>query len=170
MQAQATGARLPARAGPVAPQSGELVPRLRAVGRAESRVVSHAGVDGLRIAQRRLEVPDPLELPRMRRAVVPLVRTGDAVVGELVADRLPRRSAVVGALHDLTEPAARLRRVDPIRVGRRAFQVIDLPAGEMRARALPVLAASLGLQDEGAFSSSPQQPASAHTTLPPRRG
>ena len=57
---------------------------------AEQRRVFDAGVDRIRIRQRRLEVPDALELPRVRRAVVPLVRAGHAVVGELVAHRLPR--------------------------------------------------------------------------------
>ena len=88
------------------------LPGLPAVGRAEQRGVLDAGVDGVRIGQRRLEVPDALELPRVRRAVVPLVRAGHAVVGELVADRLPGLAAVVGALDHLAEPAAGLRRVD----------------------------------------------------------
>ena len=55
-------------------QSRELVPGLSAVGRAEQRGILDAGVDGVRIGQRRLEVPDALELPRVLRAVVPLVR------------------------------------------------------------------------------------------------
>ena len=79
----------------VAAQAGQLLPRLPAVGRAEQGGVLDAGVDRVRIGQRRLEMPDALELPGMRRAVVPLVRAGDAVVDELVADRLPGLAAVV---------------------------------------------------------------------------
>src|SRR5438445_8934540 len=81
-------------------------------------------------------MPDALELPGMLRAVVPLMR-GEGlaclrgrVVGELVAlafgetfrglfqhtsRRLPRLAAVAGALDDLSEPPARLRRVQIIR-------------------------------------------------------
>ena len=138
VQAHPAGARLPARAGAVAAQAGELLPGLPAVGRAEQRGVFDAGVDGVGIGQRRFEMPDALELPRVRRAVVPLVRAGHAVVGEFVAHRLPGLAAVVGALDLLPEPAAGLRGVEPVRVGRRAFDVIDLPAGEMRAADFPV--------------------------------
>ncbi|MEJ7742261.1 MAG: hypothetical protein WKF73_06760 [Nocardioidaceae bacterium] len=59
-------------------------------------------------------MPDAGELPGVRRSVVPLVGAGDAVVVELVADRRPRRAAVVGALDQLPEPAARLRRPQTI--------------------------------------------------------
>ena len=74
----AAGARLPVRARAVLAQAGELVPRLPAVGRAEQRGILDAGVDGVGIGQRRLEMPDALELPRVRRAVVPLVRARHA--------------------------------------------------------------------------------------------
>ena len=99
VQAHAAGARLPVRPGAVR-RAGRAAPAqfCAAVGGAEERRVLDAGVDGVRIGQRRLEVPDALELPRMRRAVVPLVRAGHAVVDELVADRLPRLAAVVRAL------------------------------------------------------------------------
>ena len=90
VQAHAAGARLPARPGIVAAQAGQLLPGLAAVGGAEQGGVLDAGVDRVRVGQRRLEVPDALELPGMRRAVVPLVRAGYAVVVELVADRSPR--------------------------------------------------------------------------------
>src|SRR2546422_10765611 len=97
-------------------------------------------------------MPDALELPGMLRAVVPLMR-GEGlarlrgrVVGELVAlafreafrglfqhtcRRLPRLAAVAGALDDLSEPPARLRRVQPVRIGGGSLPVIDLPAPEM---------------------------------------
>ena len=55
---------------------GSSVPGLPAVGGAEQRRVLDAGVDRVGIGQRRLEVPDALELPRVRRAVVPLMRAG----------------------------------------------------------------------------------------------
>ena len=99
-----------------------------AVGRAEQGGVFHAGVDRVRIGQRRLQMPDALELPGMRRAVVPLMRAGNAVVRELVADRLPGLAAIVGALDHLAEPAAGLRGIQAVRIGRRALQVVDLPA------------------------------------------
>ena len=85
-------------------------------------------------------MPDARELPRVRRAVVPLVRARDALVRELVADRLPRLAAVVGALDHLPEPAARLRRVEPVRVRRRSLEVIDLPARKVRPADVPPLA------------------------------
>src|SRR5947207_2935221 len=83
-----------------------------------------------RVVGRRLQVPDPLELPRVLRAVVPhvrgerLARLGGRVVDELVAlglghslrrrgrlalggpRLLPCLAAVAGALDDLPEPAA----------------------------------------------------------------
>ena len=82
-------------------------------------------------------MPHPLELPGMLRAVVPLMRGerlagfGRRVVDELVARGLrrtwggrlsgrrsglvPGLAAIVGALDQLPEPAARLRRIQPIR-------------------------------------------------------
>ena len=125
----------------MAAQSRKLLPVLAAVGRAEQGGVFDAGVDRVRIGQRRLEVPDALELPRVRRAVVPLVRAGDAVVDELVADRLPGLAAVVGALDQLPEPAAGLRGIQPIRVGGRSLEVVDLPAAKMRTADVPPLRA-----------------------------
>ena len=134
------------------------MPVLPAVGRAEQGGVFDAGVDGVRIGQRRLEMPDALELPGMLRAVVPLVRGerlagfGGRVVDELVAlalghavgrrgrlaGRCPRLipcfAAVIGALNDLPEPAAGLRRIQPVRIGRRALEVIDLPAARSAGR------------------------------------
>src|SRR5687768_17420426 len=104
----------------------------------KQRGVLRSGVDGVAIGQRRLEVPDAFELPRVLRAVVPLMRAGRAVVDELVAlalghaarpdeilrlapGRIPRLAAIIGALDDLPEPAARLRGVDAIRVYGRPF-------------------------------------------------
>src|SRR5207244_6184658 len=67
-----------------------------AVGRAEDGGVFHAGVNRVGIGKRRLQMPHPLELPGMLRAVVPLMRGerlagfGRRVVGELVAVSLGR--------------------------------------------------------------------------------
>ena len=93
-------------------------------------------------------MPDALELPGVRRAVVPLVSAGYAVVLELVADRLPGLAAVVGSLDHLPEPAAGLRRIQPVRVDGRAFQVVDLPARKVGAADIPPLALAVGCQDE----------------------
>ena len=123
---------------------------------AEDGRVFDAGVDGVGIGERRLEVPDALELPRMRRAVVPLVRAGNAVVGELVAHRCPRLAAVVGALNDLAEPAAGLRGVDAVGINRRALEVVDLPAGEVRTADVPLFALAVGGEDECAFARADQ--------------
>ena len=170
VQAHPAGARLPVRPRAVAAQPGELLPRLPAVGRAEQGGVLHPGVDRVRIGQRRLEMPDALELPGVRRAVVPLVRAGDAVVHELVADRLPGLAAVVGALDHLPEPAAGLRRVQPIRVGGRSLEVVDLPAREVRAADVPPFALAVRRQDERALARADQYPYSAHPLLLVRRG
>ena len=86
-------------------------------------------------------MPDALEFPRMRRAVIPLVRSGDAVVDELVADRLPGLAAVAGTLDQLPKPAARLGRVQAVRIEGRALQMVDFPAREMRARSHPTAGA-----------------------------
>ena len=100
----------------MAAQSRKFLPRLPAVDRPEQSGVLHPGVDGIRVRQRWFEMPDALELPGVGRAVVPLMRSRDAVVDELVADGLPRLAAVVGALDELSEPAGALRRVQTIRV------------------------------------------------------
>jgi len=43
-------------------------------------------------------MPDSLELPGVRRAVIPLVRAGDAVVRELISYGFPRFAAVIRSL------------------------------------------------------------------------
>src|SRR3989442_1226021 len=118
-------------------------------------------------------MPDALELPGMLRAVVPLMR-GEGlarlrgrVVGELVAlafreafrglfqhtcRRLPRLAAVAGALDDLSEPPARLRRVQPVRIGGGALYVIDLPPPQVRAAHLPLFALPLPGHDESTLA------------------
>ena len=175
--------------GAVAAQAGQFVPGLAAVGRAEEGGVFDAGVDGVGIGQRRLEMPDAFELPRVLRAVVPLVRRERLagfrrrVVDELVALALghavgrrgrlagrrarlvPGLAAVVGALDDLPEPAAGLRGVDPVRIDGRTFHVVDLPAGEVRAADVPLFALAVGREDERALACADQNPYSAHTLL-----
>src|SRR5580658_6551569 len=99
-------------------QAGQFGPVLPAIGRAEQPGVLNPGIDRVRVVQGRLQVPDPGELPWMRRAVIPLMGPGRAVVAELVADRCPAGAAVIGTLDDLAEPAAGLRRVQPVLVGR----------------------------------------------------
>src|SRR5690606_6177791 len=82
-----------------------------------------------------------------------------------VADRLPRRAAVVRTLDHLAEPAARLRRVQPARVGRRALQVVDLPAREVRPADLPPIAPAVRRQDECALARADENPYPAHLHL-----
>src|SRR2546425_324095 len=82
------------------------------------------GAHGVRIGQRRLEVPDPGELPGTGRAVVMLVGAGGSLVHELVAHRLPGLAAVAGALDELPEPAVALGRIQPIGLGGRPLEVV----------------------------------------------
>src|SRR2546430_12643907 len=98
-------------------------------------------------------MPDALELPGMLGAVVELVR-GERLAGirrrvvdEFVAlasrhavrrlghpaaRRLPRLAAVAGALDDLTEPPAGLRRVQAVRIGRGCPPFGEVPAPPRR--------------------------------------
>src|SRR5262245_38959033 len=101
----------------------------------------------------------------MRRPVVPLMRPRRAVVLELVPDRFPACPAVVRPLDDLTEPAARLRRIQPVRVDRRSLHVIDLPAGEVWAADIPLVPLAVSRQDECALPSPNQHPYAAHLSL-----
>ncbi len=176
MKAHPTGAWLPTRAGAVAAQPGKFLPVLPAIGRAEQGGVFHSGINRVRIAERRLDMPDALELPRMLRAVIPLMSGKrfpgwcGGVVYELVAlgfrrsrrlsglfarrcSRLyPSLAAVIGALNNLPKPATGLGRIQPIRVHGRALEVIDFPARKMRAADVPLLALSVRCQDESALA------------------
>src|SRR5437016_3378109 len=80
--------------------------------------------------------------------------------------RLPRLAAVAGALDDLSEPPARLGRVQPVRVDRRALEVVDLPAREVRATDIPPFALAVRRQDERALARTDQDSYSAHGSLP----
>src|SRR5580704_1835215 len=107
-------------------------------------------------------MPHPLELPRMRRPVVPLVRTRGPVVSELVARRRPRLAAVVGTLDHLPGPAAALRGIQPVRVRRRPLHVVYLPAREMRPADLPPVPPAIGGQDKGTLARARQYPYARH--------
>src|SRR4030095_7748692 len=111
-------------------------------------------------------MPDPLELPWMLGAVVPLVGPRDAVVNEFVtfthrhtlrtgcrsaARRVPCFAAVIGALNDLSKPGAGLRRVQPVLINRRTFHVINFPTRKMRAAHLPSFARAIRCQCERAL-------------------
>ena len=168
VQAHPARPRLPRRPGLVAAQPGQFLPVPPAVGRPEQPSVLHPGVDGVRVVQRRFQVPDPGELPRVRRAVVPLVRAGLALVAELVADRLPGHPAVVRTLDHLAEPAAALRGVQPVLVGGRPLEVVDLPAGEMRPADVPFLPLAVRSQHERALTRPHQYTYTAHRQPLPR--
>ena len=165
MQAHSAGARLPLGPRAVAAEAGEFLPRKAAVAGMEQGGVFHAGIDGIGIGERRFEMPDAFELPGMRRAVVPLVRAGDALVDELVAHGLPGPAAVVAALDHLPEPAAGLRGVEPIGIDGRAFQMVDLPAAEERAVDAPLLALAVGSEDERAFARAYENANGGHRLL-----
>src|SRR5262245_6827653 len=96
---------------------------------------------------------------------------GGALVREVVAHRLPRLTTVVRALDDLAEPAARLRGIQPLRGSWRPFDVVDLPAPEVRPVDVPLLAGPVGGQDEGALARSDQyaHPAHDRSSLPATR-
>src|SRR5438132_11734287 len=131
------------------------------------------------VIERRLEMPDALELPRMLGAVVPHVRPGNAIVNEFVAlafrravrtfqilgtaaRSFPGFAAIARSLNDLPEPTARLRRVNPVWINRRPFHVINLPAGKMRPVHFPIFALRIRSQDERAFPCANQKSNSAH--------
>src|SRR4030095_11243667 len=124
-----------------------------------------AGIDMIGVGQRRFQVPDAFELPRVGRPVVPLMGPWHAVVGKLVPDRLPCLPAVARSLDELPEPAAALRRIEPIRVGRGPFEVINLPPAEGTPAHAPLFALAVGSQSERAFARTNQYPHSAHASL-----
>src|SRR5690349_24736254 len=87
------------------------MPVLAAVGRAEERGVLDAGVKRVGMVERRLEMPHALEFPRVRRAIVPLMRRERlaglrrGIVDELIA--LAHRETL-GRLGQLASRRARL--------------------------------------------------------------
>ncbi|MGD8752805.1 MAG: hypothetical protein PVG14_15340 [Anaerolineales bacterium] len=116
VQTEPASARLPAWTGAVPAQPSEFLPSPPAIGRAEQGGVLHASVNRVRIGQGGFEMPNTLELPRVGRTVIPLVRAGDAFVDKLVAHRLPCHPAIRGALDHLPKPAGGLRGVQSIQV------------------------------------------------------
>src|SRR5690606_15027315 len=127
--------------------------------------VLDTGIDCLRVGQRRLQVPHPLELPGMRGAVVPLVRSRHAVILELVAYRFPAPAAVARMLDELAEPTTRLRGPDAVGVDRGALEVVDLPPREMGPLDLPVLARGVGGDHERPLAGSYQDADTGHEHL-----
>src|SRR3954471_2080127 len=136
------------------------------------------------MVQRRFQMPDPFELPRMLSAVVPHVGSRNAVVDEFVAlacrhsvrsfqfircapGRLPGFSSVIGSLNHLAKPPAGLRRINTVRIQRRTFQMIKLPARKVRPINFPILALAIGSEDECAFARPDEYSNSAHLLLPP---
>src|ERR1035441_5205963 len=126
-------------------------------------------------------MPDAFELPWMLGAVVPQMGAHGAFVNEFVALALrhaigrscqpaargfPCFVAVIGPLDDLSEPAATLRRVQPVRVNRRAFDVINLPAAKVRSADIPSCALAIRSQDERALFCANQNSYFAHRFLP----
>src|SRR5260370_39632729 len=128
-------------------------------------------------------MPNAFELPRMLRPIVPLMRRerfagfGRRVVNEFVAVahrhalgsyrrpaawRVPRLATIIGALNDLTEPRARLRRVESVRINRRPPDVINFPPTKVRSVHFPVFALPVRCQDERAFSCAYQYSYFAH--------
>jgi hypothetical protein len=108
VQAHAAGARLPEIAFNAA-QAGEFIPCEAGIGGLEECGILHAGEDGVRVRGGGFQVPDAFEFPRMLGAIIPLVRAGDAVIAEFIANGRPALAAVVGTLDDLAKPAAGLR-------------------------------------------------------------
>src|SRR5206468_3683074 len=155
-------------------QARQLMPRFAAIGRAEQRCVFDSGVNGVGIAQRWFEMPHSLELPRMLRAVVPLVSAGNTVVDELITFGLwhsvssgcrlagrctrlhPRLAAIIRALDDLPKPRAALRRIQPVRINRRTFDVVNLPTRKVRATNIPSFALAVRCQHECALPCANQ--------------
>ena len=189
VQSHAARARLPLGPVPWPRKPDKLVPVLAAVGRAKQRRIFYAGVDRVRIGERRLQMPHALELPRMLRAVVPLVRgqrlarlrrrvvhepvrqsrrragSGNRLIGQ--SRLVPGLAAVVRALDQLPEPTARLRDVNPVGIHRRSLHVVDFPAGEKRPAHRPILALAVGTENERALARPYKHSHTAHLDLLP---
>src|SRR5262249_39764863 len=142
VQAHAAGAGLPLGSAAVATQPGELFPAVCAIGRLEDCSILNAGINRIRIVERRLQVPNSLELPGVLRTVIPLM-SGERLAGlvrcvvdefvalafgpaaligaQATAGGLPGFSSIAGALDDLPKPAAGLRGEDAIGIGGRSL-------------------------------------------------
>ena len=93
------------------------------------------------------------------------MRTRDAVVHELVAHRFPGLAAVARSLNLLPEPAARLRRIKAVGIDGRSFQMVNLPAGEVRTSDVPVFTLAIRCHDERALPCSNKNAYPAHQFL-----
>src|SRR5262249_4613635 len=133
-----------------------------AIDAAKQRGILGARVNCLRIFQGRFQMPDTFEFPRMLRAVVPLVRAGNAFIFELVAHRFPRFAAIAGTLDHLAKPTTRLRGIKPVGISRRTFHMIDLPTGEVRAVDVPAFTPAIRSEDKCSFACADQYPDCAH--------
>src|SRR6266511_3806601 len=127
-------------------------------------------------------MPNALELPRMLRAVIPLMCARDTVVNKLVAltfghsvrtfqflraasGRVPFFSTVIGTLNDLAEPTAGLRCVNAARIDQRTFHVINFPSRKMRTTDFPSFTRAICCQDERSFSCTNYNSNYAHVFL-----
>src|ERR1700731_342632 len=97
-------------------------------------------------------MPDSLEFPGMRRAVVPLMHARDAVVQEFVTDCFPGFPPVIGTLYHLPKPNAVLRGIKSLCGSWRPLQMEYLPAGKVGASNLPLLAHCVRSQNECTFA------------------
>ena len=90
VEAHAAGAGLPGGAGAVLRRPESSCQVVAAVVGLEEGGVFDAGVDGVGVGEGGFEMPDAFELPGVRRAVVPLVGAGDAVVERICCRRRSR--------------------------------------------------------------------------------
>src|SRR5437016_5577378 len=74
----------------------------------------------------------------------------------------PGLAAIIGALDDLSKPAARLRGVDSIWIRWRCFHMIDFPTGKVRSTDIPLRTLPIRCQDESAFPRAHQNSYTAH--------
>ena len=162
MQAHSAGARLPARARIMTPQARNLLPGLARIVGPEQSCILHAGVKRVGGEERRFDMPDTLELPGVRRAVIPLVRSGQTIVGKMIVDHGPTPAAILRALHDLPEPAGALRGIEPVWMERRSFDVKNLPTGKMWTGNRPPVAAPIARENERTFSCADKQTDCGH--------
>src|SRR6266567_8251263 len=109
-------------------------------------------------------MPDPRELPRVSRPVVPLMGARGPFVAKLVAHRVPRLAAIVRALDQLPEPARGLRGEQPIGIRWRSLEVVHLPSPEEGAGDVPGFPRSIRCQDERALTRPDQNPYAAHVS------
>src|SRR4029453_19431976 len=65
----------------------------------------------------------------------------------------------------LPEPAAVLRRVQPVRIGGRSLEVVNLPAREVWPAHVPLLARAVRRQDERALPGADENSNTAHLWL-----